>query len=42
MDWHQGKNTCVADGTQMVVPKSEEENAFIASLQPGQECCSYD
>ena len=42
MNWHDGKKTCEADGTQMVVPKSEEENSFIASLKPGQECCSYD
>ena len=42
MNWHDGKKTCEADGTKMVVPKSEEENSFIASLKPGQDCCSYD
>ena len=41
MNWHDGKKTCEADGTKMVVPKSEEENSFIASLKPGQDSCSY-
>ena len=40
MNWHDGKKTCEADGTKMVVPKSEEENSFIANLKPGQDCCS--
>ena len=42
MNWHDGKKTCEADGTKMVVPKSEEENSFIASLKPGQDSCSYN
>ena len=44
MNWHDGKKTCEADNWRgtMVVPKSEEENAFIASLKPGEDCCSYN
>ena len=25
----------------LAVPKSEEENAFIANVIPGKDCCSY-
>ena len=40
MSWHDGKEACQADGTQMVVPESVEENTFIANLRRDQDYCS--
>ena len=37
MNWHDGKKTCESEYTKMAVPKSDEENAFIQNLEPGQD-----
>ena len=41
MTWNEGKRTCESEYTKMAVPKSDEENAFIQSLKPGQDSCSH-
>ena len=37
MNWHDGKRKCESEYTKMAVPKSDEENQFIANLAPGKE-----
>ena len=44
MTWNDGKRTCESEPVyptpKMSVPKSDEENAFIQNLKPGQDSCS--
>lgn len=42
MTWNEGKRTCESEYTKMAVPKSDEENAFIQNLKPGQDGCSHN
>jgi len=34
MDWYAAKSTCEGDGAMLPVPRSDEENEFIANLLP--------